>query len=36
MTGFIKTADILKGKHKDGADVKIRGWIYTSRSSGGI
>ena len=36
MTGFVKTADILKGKFKDGADVKIRGWIYTSRSSGGI
>jgi asparaginyl-tRNA synthetase len=36
MTGFVKTADILKGKFEDGADVKIRGWIYTSRSSGGI
>ncbi len=36
MTGFVKSADILKGKFEDGADVKIRGWIYTSRSSGGI
>jgi asparaginyl-tRNA synthetase len=36
MTGFVKTADILEGKFEDGADVKIRGWIYTSRSSGGI
>jgi asparaginyl-tRNA synthetase len=36
MTGFVKTAEILDGKFDDGADVKIRGWIYTSRSSGGI
>jgi asparaginyl-tRNA synthetase len=36
MTGFVKTAEILDGKFNDGADVKIRGWIYTSRSSGGI
>ena len=36
MTGFVKTAEILSGKFEDGADVKIRGWIYTNRSSGGI
>jgi asparaginyl-tRNA synthetase len=36
MTGFVKTVEILDGKFGDGADVKIRGWIYTSRSSGGI
>ena len=36
MTGFVKTGDILGGKYEDGAKVKIRGWIYTSRSSGGI
>ena len=36
MTGFIKTSDILSGKYEDGAEVQIRGWIYTSRSSGGI
>ena len=36
MTGFVKAADILGGKIEDGAEVKLRGWIYTSRSSGGI
>ncbi|MCW4011885.1 MAG: asparagine--tRNA ligase [Candidatus Bathyarchaeota archaeon] len=36
MTGFVKAADILHGKIEDGAEVKLRGWIYTSRSSGGI
>ena len=36
MTGFVKTADILNGKYENGTDVKVRGWIYTSRSSGGI
>jgi asparaginyl-tRNA synthetase len=36
MTGFVRTAEILDGKFDDGADIKIRGWIYTSRSSGGI
>jgi asparaginyl-tRNA synthetase len=36
MTGFVKSAEILEGKFEDGADIKIRGWIYTSRSSGGI
>ena len=36
MTGFVKAADILHGKYDDGAVVKLRGWIYTSRSSGGI
>ncbi len=34
--GFVKTADILKGKFEDGEEAKIRGWLYTSRSSGGI
>jgi len=36
MTGFVNAADILDGKVEDGAEAKIRGWIYTSRSSGGI
>ncbi|HHL41175.1 MAG TPA: asparagine--tRNA ligase [Candidatus Bathyarchaeota archaeon] len=36
MTGFVKAADILHGKYDDGAEVNLRGWIYTSRSSGGI
>jgi len=36
LTGFVKAADILHGKYDDGAEVKLRGWIYTSRSSGGI
>jgi asparaginyl-tRNA synthetase len=36
MTGFVKTAEILYGKFDDETEVKIRGWIYTSRSSGGI
>jgi asparaginyl-tRNA synthetase len=36
MTGFELTADILSGKFEDGADIKVRGWIYNSRSSGGI
>ena len=36
MIGFVKAADILGGKIEDGAEVKLRGWIYTSRSSGGI
>ncbi len=36
MTGFVDVSDILKGDYKDGVEVKVRGWIYTSRSSGGI
>ena len=36
MTGFVDAADILKGRYEEGAAVKLRGWIYTSRSSGGI
>ena len=36
MTGFVNAADILGGKFEDGSEVKLRGWIYTSRSSGGI
>jgi len=36
MSGFAKTIDILEGKYEDGKEVKVRGWIYTSRSSGGI
>ncbi|HIH88334.1 TPA: asparagine--tRNA ligase, partial [Candidatus Bathyarchaeota archaeon] len=35
MTGFVDIAEILGGKH-DGEDVKIRGWLYNSRSSGSI
>ena len=36
MTGFADAADILSGRHEEGAEVRVRGWIYTSRSSGGI
>jgi asparaginyl-tRNA synthetase len=36
MTQFIDAAKILKGEYVDGSEVNIRGWIYTSRSSGGI
>ena len=36
MTQFVDTADILGEEIEDGAEVAIRGWIYTSRSSGGI
>ena len=36
MKGFVDAASILKGEIEDGAEVKVRGWIYTSRSSGGI
>lgn len=36
MSGFAKTVDILEGKYEDGKEVQVRGWIYTSRSSGGI
>ena len=36
MTGFVDAADILGGRYEEGAEVKVRGWIYTSRSSGGI
>jgi asparaginyl-tRNA synthetase len=36
MSGFAKTIDILEGKYEDGEEVQVRGWIYTSRSSGGI
>jgi asparaginyl-tRNA synthetase len=36
MTGFADAADILSGRHEEGAEVKVRGWVYTSRSSGGI
>ena len=36
MTGFVKAADILHGKYDYGAVVKLHGWIYISRSSGGI
>jgi asparaginyl-tRNA synthetase len=34
--GFIDVADILHGKIEEGEEVKVRGWINTSRSSGGI
>lgn len=36
MTEFVDTTDILDGKIEDGAEVALRGWVYTSRSSGGI
>ena len=34
--GFIDVADVLHGKIEEGEEVKVRGWINTSRSSGGI
>jgi asparaginyl-tRNA synthetase len=36
MVDFIDIAEILSGNIKEGDIVKVRGWIYTSRSSGGI
>jgi asparaginyl-tRNA synthetase len=36
MVDFIDIAEILSGNIKKGDIVKVRGWIYTSRSSGGI
>jgi asparaginyl-tRNA synthetase len=36
MSNFVETADILGSNYEDGTEIKIRGWIYTSRSSGGI
>jgi asparaginyl-tRNA synthetase len=36
MTGFVEAADILNNQYEDGAEVRVRGWIYTKRSSGGI
>jgi len=35
MAGFVDVADILDGGH-DGELVSVRGWLYNSRSSGGI
>lgn len=35
MTGFVDIAKILGGKH-DEEQVHIRGWLYNSRSSGGL
>ena len=35
MTGFVDIAKILGGKH-DEEQVQIRGWLYNSRSSGGL
>jgi len=34
--GFTDVADILHGKIEEGTEVRVRGWINTSRSSGGI
>ena len=34
--GFIDVADVLHGKIEEGTEVQVRGWINTSRSSGGI
>ncbi len=36
MTGFIDAAEVLEGRREEGEEVGLRGWIYTSRSSGGI
>ena len=36
MTGFVESADIFNNQYENGAEVKVRGWIYTKRSSGGI
>ncbi|HUS79098.1 MAG TPA: asparagine--tRNA ligase [Patescibacteria group bacterium] len=35
MAGFVRVADILDGAH-DGEQVRLRGWLYNKRSSGGI
>ncbi len=35
MAGFVRVVDILYGAH-DGAQVRVRGWLYNKRSSGGI
>jgi len=35
MTGIVGVADVLDGEH-DGEQVTLRGWLYNSRSSGGI
>ena len=35
MAGFVRVVDILDGVH-DGAQVRLRGWLYNKRSSGGI
>ena len=35
MAGFVRVVDILDGAH-DGAQVRVRGWLYNKRSSGGI
>ena len=35
MTGFVDVAKILGGKH-DEEQAHIRGWLYNSRSSGGL
>jgi asparaginyl-tRNA synthetase len=35
MAGFVRVADILDGAH-DGGQVRVRGWLYNKRSSGGI
>ena len=34
--GFMDVADILHGTIEEGTEVQVRGWINTSRSSGGI
>jgi asparaginyl-tRNA synthetase len=36
MSCFVDVADIFKSKYDNGTEVKVRGWIYTKRSSGGI
>jgi asparaginyl-tRNA synthetase len=35
MTRIVGVADVLDGEH-DGEQVTLRGWLYNSRSSGGI
>lgn len=35
MARWVKVGDVLAGKHT-GKEVEVRGWIYRSRSSGGI
>jgi len=35
MSGYVDIADVLDGEH-DGEAVAVRGWLYNSRSSGGI
>lgn len=36
MVKYAAVEDVLSGKHAEGSPVSIRGWIYRTRSSGGV